>query len=401
MSELLPLKSMIGSPANGIEKYYPREKIVKKIRRKLSSGHNLLISAPRRIGKSTILKYIENHPMENEIIKYIIVQSVDNQEQFFKSLYNELINDKEIFAGIDGYLKKSSNTVKGYLNRITGVSLSGKIEIDPNEKVNYYEECIKLIECFKTEKNIYIFIDEFPDALNNILKVNRDLALQFLRKNRDLRQAFSDKNLRFLYTGSTGLQNVVKKLGKLDLINDIDEIKVPPFNQEEAEELIKRLALGFKEEIKEFEIPQDVIDYIHKRITWKLPYYMQIIVEELFEYYEDKEEMITNEIVDYVLQEIVKSKSNHSNYFENWKNRLKDAFQNEEYAFCIEILNYISKNNTIEYSVFYDLSVEYKIDDSKYILDVLEHDGYISENNKKYGFNSILLKEWWYINVAT
>ncbi len=401
MSELKPLQSLIGPPANGEKKYFPREKIVNKIRRKLSSGHNLLISAPRRIGKSTILKYIENHPMENEIIKYIIVQRIDTEEQFFKILYNELINDKEIFAGIDGYIKKSSNAVKGYLDRITGISLSGKIEIDPNEKVNYYEECIKLIDCFQTEKDIYIFIDEFPDALNNILKIDKNLALKFLQKNRDLRIAFSDKNLRFLYTGSTGLKNVVKKLEKLDLINDINNIEVPPFNKEEAEELIKRLVLGFKEEIKEFEISQDVIDYIQEKISWKLPYYMQIIVEELFEYYEYKEETITKDTVDYVLQEIVKSKSNHSDYFENWKKRLKDAFKNEEYIFATEVLNYICKNDSIEYSVFYDLSIEQEIDDCKYILDVLEHDGYVSEDNKKYGFNSILLKEWWYINVAT
>lgn len=399
MKELKPLESSVGQPAEGKNKYFHREKIVNKILRKLKKGENLLLSAPRRIGKSSILKYIKDNAKENEIIKYLIVQSVDSQEQFFKKLYNELLKDKEIYEGISGYFTKASAYTKYYASKISGVSIEGQVDIK-EASINYYEECIKLIESFKTDKQIYIFIDEFPDALNNILNTNSQQALKFLQMNRDLRINFSNKNLRFIYTGSTGLNNVVKKLDKLDLINDIQNIQVPPFSKEESEELIKRLILGFQEEIEEFNISQEVIEYILNKITWRLPYYIQIILEELFEYYEDEEKEITYETIDFILLEIVKSKSNHSDYFENWKRRLKNAFKDENYNFAIKILNYISKNETMEYNVIYDKSIEYKIEDLKYILDVLEHDGYISENDKKYGFNSILLKEWWYINVA-
>jgi len=401
MDDLIPLQSSVGQPAEGKNKYFHREKIVKRILRKLKKGENLLLSAPRRIGKSSILKYIKSNANKDEIIKYIIVQSVDNEEQFFKKLYNELISDKEIFEGVRGYLTKASANVKYYASKISGFSLQGKVEINSDASIDYYEECINLINNFQTSKNIYIFIDEFPDALNNILEIDEKLALKFLQKNRDLRMSFSDKNLKFVYTGSTGLKNVVKKLDKLDLINDINTIQIPPFSKEEAIELIQRLVLGFKKDIEEFEISEDIVKYILEKIVWKLPYYMQIIIDELFEYYEDTGKEITIKTVDLVIGEIVKSKSKHADYFENWKKRLKNAFKDEDYIFVIEILNYIAKNDTIEYAVFYDLSLGAKVSDHRYILDVLEHDGYISEDNKQYGFNSILLKEWWYINVAT
>lgn len=402
MSNLLPLQSSIGQPANSEKHYFPRDAIVKKIFRKLDNGENLLISAPRRIGKSTILKYIEKNPEENQIIKYMIVQSVDSQEEFFKKFFNVLIDDKEIFEGITGYLKRASSSVSAYADRIKGISIGGsKIELGTKESINYYEECIKLIESFKTEKKIIIFIDEFPDALNNIITKDKELAIKFLQLNRDMRMFFSDKNLQFVYTGSTGLKNVVKKLKKLDLINDIQTIPVLPFSEDEARELIKRLILGFREELDAFNLDDEVIEYILHKITWRLPYYMQIIVEELFEHYENTQNEINHVSVDFILSEIVKSKSNHSDYFENWKDRLNKAFDKIDYDFAIEVLNYISKNNYIEYAVFHDLSVRHMIEDYKYVLDVLEHDGYISENDKKYGFNSILLKEWWFINVAT
>lgn len=401
MQNLEILKGVSSNTAEGKNRYFSRERIVENILFELENGENLLISAPRRIGKSTILKYIKNNYTQNQIIKYIAVESVDSQEEFFKRLFNALISDKEIFEGISGYLTRATSSVKVYIVKITGFSINGNIKIDHNESINYYEEFIKLIESFKTNKKIILFIDEFPDALNNILKKSEDKAINFLQQNRDIRQKFSDINLQFLYTGSTGLSNVVKKTNKLNLINDLTNIKVPPLSSDESKSLIQRLVLGYKQRNESFDIDNETIEYILSIIRWRIPYYMQIITKELYLYYDEEEKKITNDSVDYILKQIVKSNSNHSDYFENWKSRLKTAFKYDDYAFAIEVLNYIAKNETLEDAVFCDLAVKYKIDDHKYILNVLKHDGYISEDEKVYGFNSILLKQWWYINVAT
>ena len=401
MEDLELLKGVSSNTAERKNRYFSREKIVKNILFELDNDENLLISAPRRIGKSTILKYIKNNYTRNQIIKYIAVESVDSQEEFFKRLFNELISDKEIFEGISGYLTRATSSVKEYIVKISGFSISGNIKIDHNESINYYEEFIKLIESFKTDKKIILFIDEFPDALNNILKKDEDKAINFLQQNRDVRQKFSDSNLQFVYTGSTGLSNVVRKTDKLNLINDLTNIEVPPLSPDESRLLIQRLVLGYKQHNKSFDIDNETISYILDVIKWRIPYYMQIITKELCSYYDEVEQKITNNSVDYVLKQIVKSNSNHSDYFENWKRRLKIAFKDNDYDFAIEVLNYIAKNDTLEDSVFCDFAVKYKINDYRYILNVLKHDGYISEDEKTYGFNSILLKQWWYINVAT
>ena len=402
MKELEPLYPSIGQPAEGEDRYFPRGTIVKEIFRKLKYGENLLLSAPRRIGKSTILKYMAKNPKKNQIIKYIIVQSIDTSEEFFKKLYNDLVSDKEIFDGIAGYWERTTSSVKRYGSRITGISIEGSVEIGDEDTINYYEECLSLLKHFDREdKKIILFIDEFPDAVNNILEKDIQLAIKFLQQNRDMRMLFSDTSLQFVYTGSTGLKNVVKRLDKLDLINDIVNISIYPFDELEAKTLIQRLVLGFKEDNINFDINDKTIDYILKKVAWRLPYYMQIVVVELFEYFDKTGNPIDTGSVEHILGEIVKSNSNHSAYFENWKKRLKNAFKHQEYDFAVSVLNYISKNDTIDYASFYDMSVEYDVDDFKYVLDVLEHDGYISEEDKVYGFNSILLKEWWYINVAT
>jgi hypothetical protein len=369
--------------------------------RRLDLGENLLLSAPRRIGKSSILKHIKKNQQPGQIILYLSVMSVQSSDEFFKQLFDELIKNKAIFVGIKGYWAKCSSLLKQNASRISNISIKGDITLNASESIDYYSECRALFEAFsQKDDKIVVFIDELPDALNNILEQDPIQAKRFLQQNRDLRMAFSQVGLQFVYTGSTGLKNIVKKLDKLDLVNDLVDIKVPPLSKDEAKELIQRLTLGFNLQNSEFALSGSVIDYILDKISWRLPYYIQIITFELFDHFEDNEQTINEGTVELILAEIVQSKSSHADYFENWKRRLKSPLTTEEYHFALEVLSYIAKNDHIEYAVFHDLAVKHKVPDDKYVLDVLEHDGYISEQDRRYGFNSFLLKQWWNINVA-
>ncbi len=74
----------------------------------------------------------------------------------------------------------------------------------------------------------------------------------------------------------------------------------------------------------------------------------------------------------------------------------------KEYNCALEILNFISTNGSMDYDSIYNISVKHGIDDLTVITNILEYDGYIKKNQGKiYMFNSIILKEWWNINVAS
>jgi hypothetical protein len=398
------LKSRTGIPAEGKEYFFERKAILQKIKRKLDNGEHLLISAPRRIGKTSLLKYLVANPDENQIVKYLIVQSVDSSERFYKKLFNELITDSEIYNSVQKIWKKSSSTILGYISRIREVKFEG-IDLSGEERINYYELLNSLLKELSTHsKKIVIVLDEFPDAVANIYENDKKQGVRFLEQNREFRENYSNSSLQFIYTGSTGLRNVVRKIGELHLINNITDIKIPPFSKNEAVELLQRLVLGKKLEYREFIIDTKVIDYILEKVVWLLPYYLQIIIEELFDHYVESKTKITTTSVDEVIKSIIQHDSSHSHYFENWKSRLKSAFQEKsEYKLAIEILNNISVKDKMKKSAVNDLLVKHKKANGKYVLEVLTFDGYISFDDQidAYGFNSHLLRQWWYINVAT
>jgi len=249
---------------------------------------------------------------------------------------------------------------------------------------------------------LLLLIDEFPDAVRNISTDDKKEGIRFLQLIRELRQEFSDTDLRFVYSGSIGLGNVVKKLNRLDLINDIVNIEVPPLNKDEAKELITRLVLGQAEENRDFEIGDSVKDHILEKESWLIPYYIQIIVDELLEMFDETDQKPTERMVDRVIEKIIRDRYKYQDYFENWKTRLKQAFEKNEYSCALEILNYISTNGSMDYDTIYDRSVKHGIEELRDITDILEYDGYVSKDmSKTFMFNSIILKEWWYINVAS
>ena len=76
-------------------------------------------------------------------------------------------------------------------------------------------------------------IDEFTQTLENIIrKEGEDNAIHFLQSIRECRfdGVIKDKVL-FIYTGSIGLENVANRLSAIDLVSDLDSVKVSPLSR--------------------------------------------------------------------------------------------------------------------------------------------------------------------------
>ena len=208
--------------------------------------------------------------------------------------------------------------------------------------------------------------------------------------------------MQFILTGSSGLANVVSQLGENDLINDLEEISVAPYTEQEASVSIQRLVLGYQIHYSsDFQINDNTLAYILEKINWRLPYYLQIMIKSLFEAFENTQIIAEPATVDKVLAAMLTAQSEYYGYFQYWYQRLQDNLDNASYQAAIEMLNQLACDKVSSLAQLKSLPFATKPKlPVKQILNILEHDGYISQHQQQYGFNSFLLKQWWVEHVA-
>ncbi|MCF7859555.1 MAG: ATP-binding protein [Candidatus Cloacimonetes bacterium] len=387
----MPINTIVGQAATG-DNFYNRPKLINDIWRIIKSGSNLLLVAPRRVGKTSILYYLQDNPEENFNPLYLITESVNDENEFFRKLYGHVF---ELLDGIDKFSQRIKNLVGK--NKISEISKNGlKIE---GADLNYYDALVKLFEVLDLDgSKLIIMIDEFPETVENIKRDNNEIdALRFLQKNRELRHSTVVKEkVQFIYAGSIGLENVVSKINASSTIDDLHSFNVPPFTKKEARELISEMIL----KDSEMGIKEQQIDFLFEKIEWLIPFYIQLILDETYKLYSYEE---LNEVTNEVIERAIDKSIQHKLYFDLWLSRLKTSFKGDEFSFVKAVLNYASEHDTITSAKIYDYAEGLNITDMyKDIVNTLVYDGYInnSDDPKIYRFNSPILKRWWYKYVA-
>ncbi|MDP2207173.1 MAG: ATP-binding protein, partial [Bacteroidota bacterium] len=271
------------------------------------------------------------------------------------------------------------------------------IKIRHDNTISYFQEIFNLMRKIDLGENkIIVLIDEFAQAVENILQDEGEGAsIHFLQSNREIRlEPIISTKLQFVYAGSIGLENIVNKINAINTIDDLAPIKVPPLSETEAENFSNKI-IG-----PSITFDNEAFNYLLNKIKWWIPYSFQIILDEAKKnLLEENKELITKETIDKSISEVLEQRI----YFELWFTRLRKAYKGEEFSFIKELLNITSEKHRITSSEIYNLAVKFKLDSTyNNLVNTLKYDGYINNNNdpKIYRFNSPLLREWWYRNVA-
>ncbi|MCB0641239.1 MAG: AAA family ATPase [Phaeodactylibacter sp.] len=376
------MKNIVGQTPRR-EDFFPRTSIINKLYRRLDSGSHIYISAPRRAGKTSIMRYLEDHPRENYTFLYISVEDIEDTEEYFEELSEELLRSKAV-SRLVRTSESAKNLFEAFAERIKKVRFMGvEVETQQQERSSYSKEFEQLMRDLDTTKvTIVLLIDEFPVALERIAKLQSpDAAKEFLHLNRSIRQQ-AQHGIQFIYTGSIGLPNIARQLDATASINDLNMIEVPQLKRQEGqaftEQLLKNYAVKYEE---------DVIGYMLDAIDWLMPFFIQLIVQMLIDSHQDTGVPLNKETVDRVMEKA----SNHRNniYFESYYSRLSKTLPQEEATVAKRILSHIAQHKEAPLNAFDQEEGAQKV------LEILEFDGYIHSTKDFYRFNSPILRNWW------
>jgi len=379
-------KPSLGNPARG-NAFYPRKKEIAKIYDLLEINANIYLSAPRRVGKTSILKYLEDTDNDKGyFFIYVITESVYSVNDFFKVLYNDLVHSK----AINNLAKLSSGLTSLLSTVLQTVDEVGVVKLKDQEEPDYHQKFIDLLS--KIDKGVgrvVIMIDEFPQTIHNIYKEHgENEARRFIQLNRELRHhKVTEEKVSFIYTGSIALFPRVEKIASLADVNDLRTLEVHPLSRAEAMDLLYLLCKR-----KNVAIGAAGIEYMLDEIRWFIPFHIQLVYQELEDIFYDKQGPLDNADVDTAIAKTIAAKNKAM--FEPYFSRLKGLLDNNEYLYAMGVLVYTAQNDTIDKAIFFDLSQKYAVDNYKGIMEGLCEDGYLYETEETYRYTSPILQLW-------
>lgn len=380
------ISNKIGPPVEG-EDFFGREKEIRKANRLLDSKHSLLLSAPRRIGKSSLAKrLIEEKKQQGWKCVYIDLEETTTEEGFLR-LVIEAFKENGIWKQLAEGMSKGLVSV---LDRIEKISL-GPVDLNIGKREEQEDLYKNLKELIKHDEDTFIVVDEltlFLGILNKSENGAEKVAF-ILNWLRSLRQV-SKTNVRWLFCGSVGLRNFTSAMNLGYTINDLMEFGLGELSREEAEGLLSGLCKS-----EDMEMGEELINYTLDKLHWNIPYFIQVIFSKLAEEYEDE---VRKESID-----IAYNKLCSENYLSTWSERLSEYREFEVPA--RQILKSLSTQPAgMERDAMLNILMTgqdaSKVEEIDYllskVLEMLENDGYILKMDSIRAFRSPLLRDYWF-----
>jgi uncharacterized protein len=374
--------TITGDAATGA-RYFRRNYLNEYFWREVAKGNHILFVAPRRVGKTSIMKDLAQNCPENYCCIYQDIEATKTKNEFYKRLFELILQCVDKSQKVK---KRLTTWMKKY--GIEEISKNG-VKFKTKD-IDYENEVVQLIAELKdTGVHTVIFIDEFAEVIYKLKKNGyEEDAINILHRLREIRSDEDFRHFTLVFAGSIGLEFVIKTIDRPKLINDLHRVETLALNHEEADRFIGQITNGAT-----IHFSQAAIKYLKEKINHLLPYYIQLMIEELdLLAREMSQPEISNGMIDESFNRVVQRNKN----FEDWLERLK-GYQNEHFPFINEILMHIAHKNQVTVQEVFDKAVQFgRQHDYMDFVDQLLHDGYLTVYGTHiYRFISPFLQQFW------
>jgi hypothetical protein len=225
-----------------------RDELVESMRSRLAAKVPLLITDPRRMGKTCLLDrlvFLTDDPWTAAKINYEGVTSVDG---FLRRTMESLRHHQ-------GFGHRALDAMRAFVENVEIEAGPLKLATTFNARPRYelFETIVgRVDDQLHGDECLILAFDEVPLAIENIVKhespAAADALLQALRR---LRQR-SDSRIRWIVTGSVGFHHVLRLAGTTEgAINDFENVLCGPLDDGWARELAAALLRGIEVDFDE------------------------------------------------------------------------------------------------------------------------------------------------------
>ena len=376
---------IIGPVAEG-DNFFKRDDLVESIWDGLKKGNCVQLTAPRRVGKTSIMQYMEKMQTENYKLIFSNIEGIQSANEFYERIYTLLLKRLDVMDKARMWFEKFFKS-----RSITKISKDGiEWEKKPDDFLKETNALLMEINDNPEVENIVLLLDELPVMLFNISKQNKFDAISILHNLRYWRQQTEmNKKVKYVLAGSVGIHYVVTKIeGRSAVLGDLFTVIINPLSFDEALEYSRWATADATLVLEDLHIV-----YLLEKIQYFTPFFINLMLHEInIQAKKINYPIISEKDIDNAFDRIVKL----NDYFKDWKARLYDYMSKDDFDFVNELLIHTAHNGSISIQVIYDKAVKHNktADYMGFIFD-LEKDGYLAEIDDRYRIISPFLSAFW------
>ncbi|HIJ71532.1 MAG TPA: ATP-binding protein [Planctomycetes bacterium] len=396
------LKQAQGNVVTG-DRFWDREEDIALLIKRIDEGAHVLLVAQRRMGKTSLMAEVYQRLSERYVCLFIDLQKAASGSdaivelslavQPHKPLWNKT---KEVFANvIEAITEKVEKVGVGEL----GLTLRAGLTAG-----NWAAKGDQLFEILaESEKPVLLLLDEVPILINRMLKGEAFTVTAERRKETDEFMSWLRKNsirhqgkLRIMISGSIGLEPILHQARLSAGINNFVPFELKAWDADTAVKCLEALAneYGIKYE-------EGVATNMAERLECCIPHHVQMFFSHVHDRCVRKNSMTCSaEDVAQVYESDMLGVRGHVE-LTHYEERLEQVLGPEIMPIALEMLTEAAVVGCLSQEAIGALQKYYKFterstgDIQKEILWVLEHDGYLKQEDLGYVFVSKLLQDWW------
>jgi hypothetical protein len=383
------LKREVGNWVSG-ERFWGRELDIESFTRFLDEGAHLLLVAPRRMGKTSLMREVARRVEHRFLCLFLDLERGSTAADAIV----ELSLAARPHAGLAKRMGEVFRSIGGIFDEIQIDDL--KVKLHDALAGDWQTKGDRVLTVLaEQDRCTVIFIDELPILVNRLLRTEGSritpagklAADQFVSWIRAAAQRHQGR-IRFVVSGSIGLAPVLRQAGLSATMNSFTPFDLAPWDWETARGCLLALAHNY-----ELDLHASAAARILALLGCCIPHHVQMFFSHVYEDARHRESSVCSASdVERVYAERMLSSRGHAE-LDHLVERLSMIFDDGQAELAIALLSETAALGELTPSASRSLVADPK--SLREILGTLEHDGYLQREDEGYRFVSRLFGDWW------
>ena len=378
---------------------YGRDYELATLWERLEAGEHVLLLAPRRVGKTSLMLELRRRPHPKWHVIYVDVEGAADAADLFADILAQLASHPTYRRGIENIPGwRAAKDILSAANFSAGARVGElKVEFASAMRADWHRRADQIrarLAATEAEERLLVIIDELPMLVARLVdNERRQDAELLLSKLREWRQA-PDLRGRVvtLAGGSIGLEGVVQRVGLSGIINDLVPFHLESWSRSTAGQFLCEISRG-----SGFPLGEATVEQILALLHDPVPYHLQLFFQALRDECRGNTGSLTPALVKRCFEQRLAGASGTA-HLDHYATRLELALGKQERLVALAVLSRLSglasPKELVPVEELQQLSAGAE-GAFRAAMRTLEADGYIRRDGDGVSFRSNLLRRWW------